>query len=216
MPASPLTERPSERLRVARFPPERRGDAQLVADAADGDRAAMGVIWDRYARLVRGVLVGVLGPDSAIEDLMQDVFLALHKGARSMKDKGALRAYLIQTAVRSAAFELRKRKVRRWVGLSPTGDLPEVPAPPLDIESRETLRALYRVLERLSERRRLAFVLRHVQGLEMLEVAAALAISESTTRRELTSARQQLAALVRREPALALYVDRFVAERGAP
>ena len=63
------------------------------------------------------------------------------------------------------------------------------------------------MLDQLGSRRRLAFVLRHVQGLELLEVAAALEISESTARRELAKAQQQLAALARREPTLARYLS---------
>lgn len=193
---------------LAHFPQERYGDAQLVADVAAGDLAAMGVVFDRYAKLVRRVLFGALGPDSSIDDLQQEVFLAFFRGASRIQQGLALRGYLVGVAVRLAALELRRRKVRRWVGLSATGELPDVPVAPDDDEGRESLRALYRVLEQLGSRRRLAFVLRHVQGLELLEVAAALGISESTTRRELDRAEQQLAALATREPALTRYLEK--------
>jgi RNA polymerase sigma-70 factor (ECF subfamily) len=192
---------------LARFPQDRYGDAQLVADVARGDRAALGVVWDRYAKLVRGVLIGAIGPDGVVDDLQQEVFLAFYKGAGRIEQGGALRGYLIGVAVRLAALEIRRRKVRRWVGLSSTGELPDLPVAPEDSEGRESLRALYRVLDQLGSRRRLAFVLRHVQGLEILEVAEALGISESTTRRELSRAQQQLAALAKREPALTQYLE---------
>jgi RNA polymerase sigma-70 factor (ECF subfamily) len=211
--ASSFAPRPLAPL--AHFPHDRYGDAQLVKDVALGHRDALGVVWDRYAGLVRGVLFGAIGPDHATEDLLQDVFLAFHRGAAQIQDGGALRGYLIGVAVRLAALELRRRKVRRWVGLSPTGDLPDLPVDPEDAEGRESLSALYRVLDQLGSRRRLAFVLRHVQGLELLEVAAALEISESTTRRELMRAQQQLAALARREPALAHYVELRNMSRGS-
>jgi RNA polymerase sigma-70 factor (ECF subfamily) len=206
--ASPFASRPTTgHVALARFPQDRYGDAQLVRDVARGDRDALGVVWDRYSRLVRSVLFGAIGADSATEDLLQDVFLAFYRGASQIQDGGALRGYLVSVAVRLAALELRRRKVRRWVGLSPTGELPDLPVSPEDAEGRESLRALYRVLDQLGSRRRLAFVLRHVQGLELLEIAAALEISESTARRELGRARQQLAALARREPALTHYLE---------
>ncbi len=191
---------------VAKFPHERLGDAQLVQDVARGDREALGVVWDRYARLVRSVLFRALGSEAGVEDLLQDVFFAFFRGAGQIRDGAALRGYLVGVAVRLAALELRRRKVRRWVGLSPTGEIPDVAVPPEDSEGRAALGALYRVLDQLSSRRRLAFVLRHVQGLEVLEVAHALDISESTARRELGKAQQQLAALARREPELARYL----------
>jgi RNA polymerase sigma-70 factor, ECF subfamily len=187
---------------------DRAGDAQLVEGAARGDRSAIAAVWDRYASFVRTMVYGALGPDSALDDLVQEVFLAFVRGAKSIVDGAQLRNYLAGVAVRLVALEIRRRKVRRWVHLSPSGELPDRPTPPRDIEGRETLRALYRVLERLSTRRRLAFVLRHVQGLEMLDAARALEVSESTLRRELSRARQQVMLGAQREPALAEFLQR--------
>lgn len=201
-------------LTLASFPAERRSDAQLVDDVAHGDELALGVVWDRYSKLVRNVLLGAIGADGAAEDLLQEVFLAFHRGAKQIHDGSALRGYLVGVAVRLAAMELRRRKVRRWVGLSATGDLPDMPVAPQDVEGRESLRALLRVLDQVSTRRRLAFVLRHVQGLEILEVASALEVSESTARRELTRARRQLALLARGEPALCRYLEPQGLSRG--
>jgi RNA polymerase sigma-70 factor (ECF subfamily) len=193
---------------VAPFPAERLSDAELVRAAAAGDSAAVGVIWQRYAPLVRGVLRGALGPDHAIEDLLQEVFVGFLKGARNIQEGAALRGYLAGVAVRLAALELRRRKIRRWVMLTPTGVLPERTAPPADSEGRAALGALYRVLDGVSSRRRLAFVLRHVQGLEILDVAAALGISESTARRELERARSFVLKRGEREAALKPYLER--------
>jgi RNA polymerase sigma-70 factor (ECF subfamily) len=168
----------------------------------------VGVVWDRYAPLVRGVLRGSLGPDHAIEDLLQDVFLAFLRSADTLRNGAALRGFLIGVAVRLVALELRRRRVRKWVALSPSGSLPETPVAPRDVEGREALRALYRLLERMPDRRRLAFVLRHVQGCEILEVASSLGVSDSTAKREVARAEEQLQRQARHEPALAHYIER--------
>jgi RNA polymerase sigma-70 factor (ECF subfamily) len=199
---------------VSRFPAERLSDAELVRAAARGESDAVGVIWERYAGLVRAVLRGSLGPDHAIEDLLQEVFVGFLRGAKNINEGAALRGYLVGVAVRLCALELRRRKIRRWVMLTPTGTLPERVTPPEDSEGREALAALYRVLDGVSSRRRLAFVLRHVQGLEILDVAAALDISESTARRELERARSFVLKRGEREPALKPYVERALG--GAP
>lgn len=166
----------------------------------------MAEVWDRYSDFVRGVLHGALGRDGAIEDLTQEVFLAFVRGAKSVTDGAKLRGFLAGVAVRLAAMEIRKRRVRRWLVLSPTGELPEPGAAPHDAESQQVLGALQRVLSGMSQRRRMAFVLRHVQEMEMLDVAAALDISESTLRRELGRAREHLLKAAGREPALAQYL----------
>jgi hypothetical protein len=51
-----------------------RDDATLVAAARDGDRAAFGHLYSRYARMVHGVLL-VKIPISDVDDLVHDVFL---------------------------------------------------------------------------------------------------------------------------------------------
>ena len=187
---------------------DRTGDAQLVEAAARGDRAAMAEVWDRYSNFVRRVLLGALGRDSAVEDLTQEVFLAFVRGAKTVSDGAKLRGFLAGVAVRLALMEIRRRRVRRWLALSPSGELPEHAAPTHDSDGQEVLAALDRVLSGISQRRRMAFVLRHVQELEMLEVASALSISESTLRRELARAREQVLRGSAREPALADFLAR--------
>jgi RNA polymerase sigma-70 factor, ECF subfamily len=207
--SAPSLTRPTAYGEVASFPAERVGDEGLVEAAARGDQAAVAVVWDRYSELVRGILFGALGPDSAIDDLLQEVFIAFVRGARNIEDGSRLRAYLAGAAVRLAAAEIRRRTVRRWVRLSKTGDLPETPVSPRDAEGRQVLLALQRVLGRLTSRRRMAFVLRHIEGLEMMEAASALRVSESTLRRELARAREQVLLGASREPALAEFLERI-------
>lgn len=206
-PCMAILARPQSSSSLAHFPVLKRSDASLVAGAADGDREAIAAIWDRYSSLVRGVLYGALGSDDALEDLVQEVFLSFIRNAPRIQDGSSLKGYLASTTVRQAALEIRKRKVRRWVGLSPTGELPEQKSERADVVHREALRALQRVLGQLSDRRRMAFVLRQVQGLEFLEAAQALGVSESTLRRDLAYARTFIAKAAEREPALAEYLS---------
>jgi RNA polymerase sigma-70 factor (ECF subfamily) len=195
--------------RVARFPHERLSDAELVAAIVQGETAALGVIWDRHSPAVRGVLRSSLGVDAELEDLLQDVFIGFLRGAARLRSADSLRGYLIGVAVRLVMGELRRRRVRRWVLLVPNEQLaaaPE-PAPPHDSDAADALRALYRVLDRMSARRRLAFVLRHVQGLEVAEAARLMNISESTLKREARRARQLIVARAQKsEPKLWAYV----------
>ena len=172
-----------------------------------GDTEAAGVIWDRYSVRVRSVLRGALGPDSAIEDLLQEVFVVFLRCVGDMRDSSALRPFLTAVAVRLVTVELRRRRVRRWVTLSPTDEMPDSSVMPRDFTGLEVLRGLYRILEKMPHRRRLAFVLRHVQSLEIAEVAAALDVSESTAKREVSRAREAISLRARCEPALYQYLQ---------
>jgi RNA polymerase sigma-70 factor (ECF subfamily) len=203
----------SQRLKaVSRFPADHLGDAELVEAIARGDVEAMGVVWDRYSSLVRGILRGSFGPDGVVEDLLQEVFMVLLRCASDLRDPNALRAFLVSVAVRLTTVEFRRRKVRRWVLLSPSGDLPESSVSPTDFAGVETLRALYRILESMSARRRMAFVLRHVQGLEVSEVALAMRVSESTAKRDIAHACDTIRKRAKAEPSVWQYLQAL--ERG--
>lgn len=191
---------------MSRFPNDRLGDAELVEAVVRGDVDAVGVVWDRHSAMVRSVLLGALGPDSAVEDLLQEVFIVFLRCAADVRDGNALRAFLIAVAARLVTAELRRRRVRRWVTLSPTDEMPDSTTLPQDFAGLETLRGLYRILESMSSRRRLAFVLRNVQGLEIIEVAKILDVSESTAKREVLRAREIIRVRARGEPALIEYL----------
>jgi RNA polymerase sigma-70 factor (ECF subfamily) len=203
----PRTSRSPAVSPVSRFPYERLADAELVEAVARGDSQAVAAIWGRYSSLVRSVVRASLGPDASAEDLVQDVFVAFLRAADTLRDASAVRGFLIGVAVRLVALELRRRKIRRWITLSPSGSLPETPVAPRDVEGREALAALYRLLGRMPNRRRLAFVLRIVQGCEILEVASALGVSDSTAKREVVRAQEQLLRQASREPALFQYIE---------
>jgi RNA polymerase sigma-70 factor (ECF subfamily) len=198
--------RPLAQVTKLAFPRERyarMSDAELVLAVAGGDNDAVGIVWDRHSRLVRSVLRANLGADSALEDLVQEVFVVFLRSASTIRSGEGLRSFLATVAVRTVIGELRRRRVRRWVTLSATGDVPDAPLPARDIESKQVLDGLFRVLAGVSTPLRLAFQLRHVEGLEMTEVATALGVSESTAKRNLAKARELILARARgHEPAL--------------
>ena len=204
MSAETTTQR---RLHVAPFPHERLGDAELVQAVVRGDSEAAGVVWDRYSEQVRSVVRSALGFDSATEDLVQEVFISFVSCAADIRDGNSLRAFLAGVAIRKSLVELRRRRVRRWVTLSATGELPDSSVLAGDFSSREVLRGLYRILETLPDRRRLAFVLRHVQDLELTEVSAVLGISVSTAKREIARAVETIRIRAKNEPAVAQYLQ---------
>jgi RNA polymerase sigma-70 factor (ECF subfamily) len=160
-------------------------DSELATLARDKDPRAATLVWDRYAGLVSGVLYRTLGPGHDIEDLLQDVFIGFFRNVGSLRDTTSLRPFLVGIAMRTALTELRKRRVRRWLRLSTDGVLPDVPSAEGDPRAKEAVRRLYAVLDELSDRERLAFVLRHAEGHELTETASLLGVSLATVKRVL-------------------------------
>jgi len=198
----------AEAERVVAFPQRRLTDAELVHAVAEGDHVALAAIWRRYVGDVRGMIHGCLGADSSTDDLVQEVFLGLYRNAWRLSSPSALRSYLLGIAARVCAFELRTRKRRfRWLTFTTTGELPEGPVVESPLDSRDSLRALRRVLERVPELPRMAFVLRYAEELSPEEVAIALGVSDAKARRAITKGRERVLLLGRGEPALSAYLS---------
>src|SRR5215475_6734873 len=82
-------------------------DEALVRSAQRGDRAAFGALYQRYARMVHGVLL-VRVPGGAAEDLLQDVFLQALPRLASLRDPSRFAGWLAAIA-RNRANDYHRR-----------------------------------------------------------------------------------------------------------
>jgi RNA polymerase sigma-70 factor (ECF subfamily) len=147
-----------------------------------------------------------LGSTSDSEDLTQEVLWRVFRALASLRDPSALRSYVYSSTLRMLRWHLRTRRLRRWIRLSESGNLPETVASGPPSEARDVLRRFYRVLDQLSANERTVFVLRHVEGLSLAEVARAAETSLATVKRRLRAATTRVSELAQRDPELAGYV----------
>jgi len=183
-------------------------DAALVSAVRAGLPRAAARIWDRYASLVRRLLRRTLGPTVDVDDALQEVFMRLFRDLDSLREPTALRSFLIGITMHVATSELRRRRARRWLLLSDDGTVPttEVVTDEHVLEQRQALHALYRILDRVDTNRRLVFVLRYVESMELTELSAVLGCSLATTKRRVADAAERVSRLASRDPHLATYV----------
>lgn len=185
---------------------DRRSDADLVRLVAEGNDAALAVVFRRYGMIVRRTLHGQLRGDPAVDDLTQEVFLGFHRTASNVTEPDKLRAYLVGTAFRQAKQHVRQKARRsRLLGFFGEDQRDEVEVSPT-AHARDDLRCLRDVLERLPERLRDSFVLRYVEELGPQEVADARGVSLATAKRDIARARERVLYYAAKEPALSGYL----------
>ena len=177
-------------------------DAALAEALRTGHPQAAAVLVDRYGSHLRRVLVRVLGKDPELPDLLHDVLVTAIESVGRLQDVRALRSWLTSIAVYSARAAIRKRARRRLFQLTAPEQLDETEAPGPSEDASEALRATYAVLERLPADERIAFALRFIDGMELVEAAAACRVSLSTFKRRMLRAERKFAERARREPAL--------------
>src|SRR5712664_4287658 len=93
---------------AGRVPDE--GDlVSLVAAAREGDRAAFGRLYERYARMVHGILLG-RAPLEEVEDLLQDVFVRAMRQVHTLRDVNCFGGWLA-TVARNRANDYHRKSV---------------------------------------------------------------------------------------------------------
>jgi len=190
-------------------------DATLALALQNEDPHAHVVAWTWLSPLVRRILRRTLGPGGDVEDLVQEVFLLLFRRIDGLREPATLRAFVMGITVRVARAEIRRRHVRRWIGLASGPEVLDRGAVAVDLDSREALVRFYAVLDRINTRDRTAFVLHHIEGLDLPTVAAALGTSTPTARRCVARAWKRVVLLAERDPRLVEYLQRKKQEGGS-
>jgi len=108
--------------------------------------------------------------------------------------------------VHKAKKLIRHRRRWKFMQSTPPDVMTELPAATPSPELSEALRATYRVLGRLPVNQRIAFALRHIDGMDLSAMAEACGVSLATIKRRLNSAHERFVKLAGEESALQVWV----------
>ena len=193
--------------------PEPAADAELT-DAALVELlqrdlpAGAAKIYDRFATTVNRLVWHLLGADAEHDDLVQHVFCKILQHATKLRDPSRLGAWVQTTTVNAVYEELRRREVRRLFLRERTRE-PLHPDVTHEAEVRDFLLRARSLVEQLSARERIVFVLHRVEGRALEEVAVLCGYSVRTAKRRLASANRRFGKLVAERPDFAeLLADR--------
>jgi len=174
---------------------EHGDEAALVARARAGDRAAFGVLVERFAAPARRVARAVLDDPDDADDAAQDALLAALVKLHQYDPRRPFGPWLMRIVSNAATDRRRRRSVRRAEPLdanATTGG----PRPDVQTERRALGERLREALAELPERRRVAVVLFDVEGYSHAEIAEILGVAEGTVRSEVFHARRRLRVLL--------------------
>jgi RNA polymerase sigma-70 factor (ECF subfamily) len=163
---------PDRTLRRHATVSEPADDIALVGAARAGDRAAFGTLYERYGRMVHGVLLARV-PRGQVEDLVQDVFLSALRRLDSLRDPARFGGWLAMIARNRATDFYRQR--RETVELTD-----DVPGP--DTAGDAEALAVLATLRDLPDAYRETLVLRLVEGMTGPEIAARTGMTEGSVR----------------------------------
>ena len=149
--------------------------ARLTVDAGD----LVGDLFECHAvRLIR-MAVLLVGDQSSAEDVVQDAFLGLYRGAGRLRDPANAVAYLRASVLNGCRSVLRSRK-RAWSSLLTAAPDPPVWSAESAAMAGEDRREVLRAVTRLPPRQREVLVLRYYLNLSDQQIAADLGVARGT------------------------------------
>jgi RNA polymerase sigma-70 factor, ECF subfamily len=177
--------------------PEVSEDAMLVRAARGGDRAAFGRLYERYARMIHGVLLAKV-PVGEVDDLVQDVFMkALHR-LSTLRETRSFGAWLVAIA-RNLANDYHRRSVLE-------DQLADNP-PENGIDRGNTREdhqgpgaTILNAVRSLPDAYRETLILRLVEGMTGPEIAARTGMTHGSVRVNLHRGMEQLRAKLNSSP----------------
>jgi RNA polymerase sigma-70 factor (ECF subfamily) len=164
-----------------------------------GDTAAFEDLVQRHQMLVLGTVSRMLGGNSEVEDIAQQVFLRVWKSAGRYVARAKFTTWLLKITRNLVFNELRRAKRRALVPMQsdPEGDeLPladeAVSAPDAAALEKELQGAVDKAIEALPEVQRMAVILRRYEELSYEEIGEVLDLSVPAVKSVLFRARSEL------------------------
>ncbi len=151
-----------------------------------------------------------------LEDLVQEVFLQVYRSIKDFRGQSRFSTWLYRVTVNVVLMQRRAARSRPVFqdveGEVLSTDQRELPDD--QVARGRRVAAFYRLLDRLSDKKRAVFVLHELEGLSPSEVAQVVNAPVLTVRTRLFYARRELLALLQDEPALE-FVARELRAQGA-
>ena len=151
-----------------------------------------------WPKIFRFAMASLRDRDAA-QTLAQDCFFKAYKARGSFRGDASLSTWLMQIAVNLVRDHARDRRLQFWKRARQTGvDLDTASrwlpgggaSPEVTAQEKERVRAVWAATAGLSERQRTVFLLRFVEDMDLLEIAAATGLKEGTVKVHLFRALQ--------------------------
>jgi RNA polymerase sigma-70 factor, ECF subfamily len=171
-------------------------DSLLVERIMAGDENALAALYDRYAGMLFAMLVRILRDASAAEEVLQDLFLQLWRGAsRFDASRGSMAAWLLVIGRNRALSRLRGKARHEILADSEEFSIETVPSPgnlENDAARAQLMQRLQGAMAALPSEQREAVELAYFEGMTQTEIAARVGCPLGTVKSRVRAAMQTL------------------------
>ena len=178
-----------------------REDVRLMRLVGEGDTVAFEQLIERHQSLVIGTVARMLGSNSEVEDIAQQVFVRVWKSAGRYVARAKFTTWLLKITRNLVFNELRRAKRRAHIPMQGEVEAEELPlrddggqAPDAAALEHELQQAIERAIGELPETQRMAVILRRYEDMSYEQIAEVLDLSVPAVKSVLFRARTELRA----------------------
>lgn len=172
-------------------------DAELVARCRAGDSQAFEELYRQHAGRLYNLAYRMSSGGADAEDLLQEIFLQVHRKLDSFRGQSSLGTWLYRLAMNLCVDHLRSRQTKS-AGMTESLDAAsnDAKTPHAAGALNPTRLDLERAIAALPPGCREAFLLHDVEGFEHKEIAEILGVAEGTSKSQVHKARMKLRAML--------------------
>ena len=170
-------------------------DGQLIVRVRQGDLEALGELYNRYRTQVFRTALAITRNRETAEDILQEVFLKVHRYAERIEPSLSLGPWLYRVTANLCYTQLSRQK--RWLAaLEDVFENVVAPSsrscPERQFERGEVQSVLQQAIALLNPNQKIVIVLHYLAGLSLKEIADILEIPEGTVKSRLYYGRENL------------------------
>jgi RNA polymerase sigma-70 factor, ECF subfamily len=158
-------------------------DEALAALLVRGDEHALAVLYDRYGRVAYSLARRIVRDPSLAEDIVQEAFLTLWRGARGYRpERASVKAYLLMLVHRRAVDVVRREERRKADPLDPDADSMDEASTDGAVWTAMESGRVRQALGQLVDEQRELVVLAYFEGFTQSELADRLGLPLGTVK----------------------------------
>ena len=171
-------------------------DEMLLKHVAEGDKAAMHIMFARHRKRVSRFIQGFIRNPAIVDDIVSQVFLDVWRSASRFENRSRVTTWLLSIARFKAAVSLRERRYETidssdMLGIADDADTPEVA-----LDRKETSGMLQACIARLSPAHREIIDLFYYREMSVAEMSEIVGIPYATVKSRIFYARKRLAQIL--------------------
>lgn len=169
-------------------------ESQIIEKAKKGERASFDLLVDKYKERAFALVFNITGNYEDAKDILQEAFVKAYINIKDFRGRSSFYTWFYRILVNISRDFLRRKKAQKGILIEPlkfqydeeeeisVDVLDSKPDPAEAAVNKEIIDMVDKAIELLPEKQKIVFILKHIQGMKLTEIAVILNCREATAK----------------------------------